>query len=267
MEDVVVFANNFSMQSHPQTDLRPNSTPWVFIGASYSGNRATWMRIRNPEVVYASLSSSAPVQIQTDFWQYWVALERYGSRRKLLQAAILTISRILADSPSYSSCAIDVHAFARWSTNVVAMKQDAIADAFFSSIKALKYTKPTMNSTAAWLYRMVLFQEVFSAPLTNFQWRGFAGGLGYFCDNLKASNFTGDSMATALDLADGVVSYYGLNRSLIIYSRVIDDVITKQLSNNTIQTTPGQLPVNDMLSWQWQCCSEAGKETNSISMQ
>jgi Serine carboxypeptidase S28 len=76
LEDVAVFAKSFSLASHPDTDFRPNKLPWVFIGGSYPGVRAAWMRIRNPEVIYASLSSSAPVQLQEDFWQYWVAVER-----------------------------------------------------------------------------------------------------------------------------------------------------------------------------------------------
>jgi len=76
LEDIVVFAKSFSLPSQPNTDFRPNKLPWVFVGGSYPGVRAAWMRLRNPEVIFASLSSSAPVQLQEDFWQYWVAVER-----------------------------------------------------------------------------------------------------------------------------------------------------------------------------------------------
>jgi hypothetical protein len=76
MEDVVVFAKNFTLASKPEQDFRPNNVPWIFIGGSYPGMRAAYMRIRNPEVIYASLSSSAPVEVQEDFWQYWFAAER-----------------------------------------------------------------------------------------------------------------------------------------------------------------------------------------------
>ncbi len=187
----------------------------------------------------------------------------------------LTNSRMLADSPDYSSCAKDMHEFARWATNVVDKKQATIADAFLSSIKTLNYTKPIVNTTAAWSIRMELFEEVFSASVKNFRSTGFAGGLGYFCDNLKASKFTGDKMATAMDLADGIVTYYGLNRSIAIYASVIDDIITQlynarqpamdygRLSKRTTQQIPGGLLVNDTLSWEWQTCFEAGKYTNS----
>jgi hypothetical protein len=76
LEDVAVFAKNFSLPTHPGKDFRPNSTPWIFVGGSYPGVRAAWMRLRNPEVIYASLSSSGPVELQEDFWQYYVAVER-----------------------------------------------------------------------------------------------------------------------------------------------------------------------------------------------
>jgi hypothetical protein len=79
MEDVVVFAKNFSLASQSGKDLRPNNVPWIFVGGSYPGLRAAYLRLRNPEVVYASYSSSAPVQIQESFWQYFVAIERWVS--------------------------------------------------------------------------------------------------------------------------------------------------------------------------------------------
>jgi hypothetical protein len=76
LEDVAVFAKQFSLSTHPNQDFRPNNVPWVFVGGSYPGVRAAYMRLRNPEVIYASLASSAPVQLQEDFWQYYVAAER-----------------------------------------------------------------------------------------------------------------------------------------------------------------------------------------------
>jgi len=76
LEDVAVFAKNFTLLTQPNQDFRPNNVPWVFVGGSYPGVRAAYIRLRNPEVIYASLASSAPVQLQEDFWQYYVAAER-----------------------------------------------------------------------------------------------------------------------------------------------------------------------------------------------
>ena len=80
LEDVVYFAQRFTF-SHPDqhtTSYRPHpsSTPWVFIGGSYPGVRAAFIRIRNPETIYASWASSAPVEAQIDMSSYWQAAER-----------------------------------------------------------------------------------------------------------------------------------------------------------------------------------------------
>lgn len=46
------------------------------MGASYPGVRAALLRIRSPEVVFASWSSSGPVQAQINMASYYEAIER-----------------------------------------------------------------------------------------------------------------------------------------------------------------------------------------------
>ena len=80
LEDVIYFAQRFSFP-HPDSRTasyrpHPSSTPWIFIGGSYSGIRAAYLRIRNPEIIFASWASSAPVEAQIDFSSYWQAAER-----------------------------------------------------------------------------------------------------------------------------------------------------------------------------------------------
>jgi hypothetical protein len=84
LEDFVVFANNFTLPvgsnaasklSSPDI-LLPSKTPWIFIGASYSGVRSAVLRVRNPDVVFASWASSAPVQAQVAMPSYYEAIER-----------------------------------------------------------------------------------------------------------------------------------------------------------------------------------------------
>lgn len=48
----------------------------MFIGGSYPGARAAFIRIRNPETIYASWASSGPVQAQIDMSSYWKAAQR-----------------------------------------------------------------------------------------------------------------------------------------------------------------------------------------------
>ncbi|CAH1768207.1 8280_t:CDS:1, partial [Entrophospora sp. SA101] len=43
---------------------------WVFVGGSYAGNLAVWMRKLYPDVVFASYASSAPLLAKLDFFEY-----------------------------------------------------------------------------------------------------------------------------------------------------------------------------------------------------
>jgi hypothetical protein len=82
LEDFAVFAKGFTLPSTSQIKLkspdalRPQKTPWIVVGASYPGVRAALLRIRNPEVVFASWSSSGPVQAQINMASYYEAVER-----------------------------------------------------------------------------------------------------------------------------------------------------------------------------------------------
>eukprot|EP01065_Artemidia_motanka_P029234 TRINITY_DN35382_c0_g1_i1.p1 TRINITY_DN35382_c0_g1~~TRINITY_DN35382_c0_g1_i1.p1 ORF type:complete len:493 (+),score=163.31 TRINITY_DN35382_c0_g1_i1:64-1542(+) len=46
------------------------SARWITFGGSYPGMMASFLRLKHPELIYASISSSAPVQAQFDFQGY-----------------------------------------------------------------------------------------------------------------------------------------------------------------------------------------------------
>lgn len=73
LEDVVYLAEHFQPTGLEQywTQLQPSQTPWIFLGGSYPGARAAWIRLRNPDVIYASWASSAPVQTTVDMSTYY----------------------------------------------------------------------------------------------------------------------------------------------------------------------------------------------------
>ena len=80
LEDVIYFAQRFTFP-HPDDHTaayrpHPSTTPWIFVGGSYPGVRAAFIRIRNPETIYASWASSAPVEAQIGMSSYWQAAER-----------------------------------------------------------------------------------------------------------------------------------------------------------------------------------------------
>lgn len=84
LEDFVYFANNFTLPANSTASsklsspdaVKPSKTPWIFIGASYPGVRSAVLRVRNPEVIFASWASSAPVQAQVNMASYYEAAER-----------------------------------------------------------------------------------------------------------------------------------------------------------------------------------------------
>jgi hypothetical protein len=84
LEDVVVFANNFTLPSTAAAfsklkspdALHASKTPFIFVGGSYPGVRASALRIRNPETIFASWASSAPVQASINMASYYRAVAR-----------------------------------------------------------------------------------------------------------------------------------------------------------------------------------------------
>jgi hypothetical protein len=95
LEDFIFFADSFRKTSSTDDEalsqheiendplvlpVHPSGTPWIFLGGSYPGVRAAFLRIRNPEVVFASWASSAPVQAEIDMASYYKAAERSLTR-------------------------------------------------------------------------------------------------------------------------------------------------------------------------------------------
>ncbi|KAI8067744.1 peptidase S28 [Gongronella butleri] len=59
-------------------DLSAPKTKWITRGGSYPGMLAAWMRLAYPDLVFAAVSSSAPVEAQMNFFEYNNAFVQYG---------------------------------------------------------------------------------------------------------------------------------------------------------------------------------------------
>jgi hypothetical protein len=81
LADVPAFASNFNRSSIAY-DLTPKGTPWIFVGGSYPGMRAAFMRQLYPDTIFASWASSAPVEASVDMSFYhepvWQGLHNHG---------------------------------------------------------------------------------------------------------------------------------------------------------------------------------------------
>ena len=64
---------NLELPSAPETK-------WIVYGGSYSGNLAAWMRYRYPDIVFAAVPSSAPVQMKYNYYEYFYPIRKYGPK-------------------------------------------------------------------------------------------------------------------------------------------------------------------------------------------
>lgn len=66
-------------------------------GCSYSGSLAAWAKDTYPDLFFAAVSSSAPVQADVDFYQYFDPIMRYGPKQCIsaLQKVIEYVDQIL----------------------------------------------------------------------------------------------------------------------------------------------------------------------------
>ncbi|EWC46442.1 hypothetical protein DRE_04385 [Drechslerella stenobrocha 248] len=81
LEDINYFANRFKSERFPDYDKTPKGTPWVYFGTSYAGARASFMRQKFPDTVFAAYSSSAPVQARADLSGFFEKIAQGISKR------------------------------------------------------------------------------------------------------------------------------------------------------------------------------------------
>ncbi|KAF2708076.1 peptidase S28 [Pleomassaria siparia CBS 279.74] len=100
LADVDRFAKQFKRKNINAT-LTPDKTPWIFIGGSYPGMRAVFMRDKYPDTIFASYASSAPTQAQIDMSIYYEpvysGMNKYGfgNCTKDIHAAITYIDKLM----------------------------------------------------------------------------------------------------------------------------------------------------------------------------
>ncbi|KJA19598.1 hypothetical protein HYPSUDRAFT_44157 [Hypholoma sublateritium FD-334 SS-4] len=244
LEDIVFFANSFVEPNSPSSNaaastsdplvafpVHPSKIPWVMLGGSYPGIRSALMRIRNPEVIYASWASSAPVQAQVDMSSYYKAAERSLTR----------------------NCSADWVAVTKYVDDTLNSNDEtAIVNLKFDLLKA-HLSGPGGNTTgAAGLTKQIANQasdvdvaSVLMDPLNFYQYYGFQASLLPFCNFLETQN------NTAAPVEAGVVSQFGINVGLKSFLTAISEIDYAAIPGNPDD------PVQDR-SWMWQYCSEYG---------
>ncbi|KAJ7603739.1 serine carboxypeptidase S28-domain-containing protein [Roridomyces roridus] len=71
IDDLEYFAQNVVLPMPNGGNLKPSTTPWILVGASYSGALTSWTMVDKPRLFAAGYASSAVVEAIFDFWQYF----------------------------------------------------------------------------------------------------------------------------------------------------------------------------------------------------
>ncbi|KAI9281102.1 serine carboxypeptidase S28-domain-containing protein [Sporodiniella umbellata] len=80
----------------PDVEIAPESK-YIVYGGSYSGNLAAWMRLKYPDLVFAAVPSSAPVQMKFNYFEYFDPIHQYGPTHCIhaIKTTILHVDHIL----------------------------------------------------------------------------------------------------------------------------------------------------------------------------
>ncbi|KAI5117335.1 hypothetical protein M0805_001940 [Coniferiporia weirii] len=232
LEDVVFFANSFPHEaSAGKPALHPSVTPWVWLGGSYPGVRGAFMRIRNPEVIFATWASSAPVHSQVDMASYYKAAERSLTR----------------------NCSADWVAVTKHVDDVLGGTDEELSTDVKFALEFARLSGSGGNTTLAQnLTREqaakisdVSAASILMDPLDFYQYYGFNASLLPFCNLLETHNYTAEPLESGIAAAHGVQAAF--------------DSFTAALAELDYDSIPGSPddPVQDM-SWMWQYCSEYG---------
>ena len=263
LEDAIYFATHFNPPGYDENEwigMRPDSTPWIWLGGSYAGERAAMIRQRNPDVFYASWASSAPVEIVVDGSVYWTVLQQ--------------------NMPA--NCSADVHAAITHADNILASgSEEEIAllrKAVFFVLgdHAIQNFNPYVpldeafdgpDSLTHWNMATLLAYPFHSGQ--PFQWFGYELSLGAFCNHLEKWNpdsFIGFNLSSprsaltrnsddAMPTAAGLANTYSTEEAWYAYLYAL----MRKIKDDSGDRLRGMFSASDRTSWVWQLCTEFGQ--------
>ena len=90
---------SFRQFIHSQYKLN-DSNKWISFGGSYPGCLSAWFRLKYPHLVYAAVSSSAPVLAKLNFHEYFQVVNESFAKYSLnctknIQAATNLIGKLI----------------------------------------------------------------------------------------------------------------------------------------------------------------------------
>ena len=243
LQDPVYFANNFEPPGLEKywSLLKPDYTPWVWLGGSYPGVRGAHMRVRNPETFFASWSSSAPTQAAVDMWTYYAQAERSMTR----------------------NCSADFTAVTRYVdsvlTNGTTSEKNDLRVALYTAVVSGPggKTPTSINRSEAEQMDSVTVANNLLIPLSFYQYYGFEASVQPFCDIMETFNNTqvrttdNGGTASAIATESGIALTHNITAAWKAFLVGIAEIDYDSIPYNDD-------PIQDY-SWMWQYCSEYGE--------
>ncbi|KAJ2979008.1 hypothetical protein NQ176_g3502 [Zarea fungicola] len=269
LEDVAYFANKFNSTTLDKNTfvkttagLDPYSTPWIFVGASYAGSRAALMRLRHPEIIYASWASSAPVQFQSDGSPYYDPMMRSMpvNCTNDIKAAIKHIDNALDSGSAGAVARVKLGALLSASTELGAPDVTKVGN-ISDWDTAARFASGIDLRGAFQSYGAVHTTQVMCDAMESFNVKDFAKVLAATSQNANewglVLNNTGGSPPTA----KGIAISNGDNGAEYAFAALVYGIVSARVSfkNFTGDSTDYQVTgAVDNMSWCWQTLSEVG---------
>lgn len=237
LKDVDYFAKQFSRKEINAT-LTPDRTPWIFVGGSYPGMRAAFMRNMYPDTIYASWAASAPVEARVDQTYYfdpvWQGMNAkgFGNCTRDIQAAVRYMDGVLDK---------DKHATAKLKEQFLGPGAAKSSNAGFADALTL--------ITARW---------------QSYGMEGNTYGLRRFCDWIETDSVTGKTAPkegwAPSKGAKWVVDRWSTYPNFVT---IVNDYFGLECSGHANKTggdcmLDGAFKDPSTISWTWQYCTEWG---------
>jgi len=223
LEDAVFFASRYERPGlgGVGSSLMANATPWIWIGGSYPGQRAAMIRHRNPDVFFASYSSSAALEVRTSLPEYYLHISHdlpVGCG-EIVRRAVQYVDGVLKDGSWINKLRLRWAIARRWPDNEMTRKI------------RLFYTFAAPDFVVGSHFMSLVAAD----------WQGFGmtanGRMAVTCASIESANFRSAAQSsTAIEI-------------------VLDAI---EANNRHFAGTSGGSGLSDldMQAWQYQVCTE-----------
>ncbi|KIK95608.1 hypothetical protein PAXRUDRAFT_140281 [Paxillus rubicundulus Ve08.2h10] len=229
IDDLVYFVETADLPMPGGDNVKPDTTPWILVGGSYSGALTSWTMVNKPDVFYAGYASSGVVEVITDYYGYFTPIRAYMPQ----------------------NCSSDVQAVIAYLDQIYAVNNTA-------AIQSLK--------DAFGLGDLLHIDDFASALQYNlFDWQSLQPFTGpgsmffEFCDALEVKNGV-SAPATGWGLETAIYAW-GSFWNTTYYAYVCGDLDAETClgTYDTTQSYWSDISINNAgRSWFWMVCNQVG---------